>query len=234
MYLDEINVGEILKLARLEFKYSLEKVSLESGISISTIKNYERDIVKYKLINIVKLCKVYNLDVKDLGIKKICKNEQIKLDEKDFIIISAFEKDEEIIYEIKNEKGHYFIDNYKYLYKTLNINKYPVFIQNMYSNRILKRNTSLGFNSNNIISIDEYFNLITRKCYYCGEESSQEKIINKKMFRHNGIDRIDSNKGYIKGNVVSCCTDCNLMKGTLDQSKFLNKIKQINEYQKRA
>ena len=43
----------------------------------------------------------------------------------------------------------------------------------------------------------------------------------------NGIDRIDSNIGYIKENCVSCCWTCNKMKNNFSQKEFLEKINKI-------
>lgn len=55
-------------------------------------------------------------------------------------------------------------------------------------------------------------------CYYCGDSITTI-----------GLDRVDSSRGYFVGNLVSCCTECNVMKNKLNQSEFLNKIKRIYE-----
>jgi hypothetical protein len=41
-------------------------------------------------------------------------------------------------------------------------------------------------------------------CHYCGREVEQRL----------GLDRVDNAKGYVPGNVVQCCTACNLMKAS--------------------
>lgn len=83
--------------------------------------------------------------------------------------------------------------------------------------------------------------MIKGKCYYCGAEPSNDNIwaksakrISKKGEdnRFNGIDRIDSSKGYYKENCVSCCTKCNRMKLDYDINDFLNHINNIFNYQK--
>lgn len=48
----------------------------------------------------------------------------------------------------------------------------------------------------------------------------------------NGIDRIDSSKGYSDDNCVSCCSMCNLMKNNYSVYDFLNHINKISSYQK--
>ena len=52
------------------------------------------------------------------------------------------------------------------------------------------------------------------KCYYCGTEST-------------GFDRVDSNSGYTKSNVVPSCSVCNSMKWTLSQESFIDHCKWI-------
>ncbi len=56
-------------------------------------------------------------------------------------------------------------------------------------------------------------------CSYCGNKI---KTI--------GIDRVDSNQGYVLNNCVSCCSICNLMKNDLDKDQFILHIKQICDY----
>ena len=57
--------------------------------------------------------------------------------------------------------------------------------------------------------------LLKSACYYCGSEPSF------------GIDRIDSSKGYVADNVVSCCGMCNIMKNKFPQESFLMQLRRI-------
>ena len=57
--------------------------------------------------------------------------------------------------------------------------------------------------------------LLLGNCYYCGEPLAD------------GIDRLDSSKGYIENNVVPCCKICNIMKNKFPLDTFLNKVKKI-------
>lgn len=60
------------------------------------------------------------------------------------------------------------------------------------------------------------FNILQHKpCYLCGKESS--------ITHKNGIDRIDSSKGYISGNMGPCCGECNFMKNKFNLDLFLEK-----------
>jgi hypothetical protein len=63
--------------------------------------------------------------------------------------------------------------------------------------------------------------LINKKCHYCGGCTYNSL---------NGIDRIDSNKGYIDDNVVTACRMCNEMKNTLGYQQFINICEHIGTY----
>lgn len=66
---------------------------------------------------------------------------------------------------------------------------------------------------------EQYEKLVKGKCFYCGAEPSERKgtIMNNKIELVNGIDRIDSTKGYCIENCVSCCAMCNKMKNNYSQ-----------------
>lgn len=64
----------------------------------------------------------------------------------------------------------------------------------------------------------EYCNYIKEPCYYCDNKLGLQPETGI------GLDRIDSNKGYEKGNVVSCCEFCNSTKGYLITSEEMKKI----------
>ena len=77
-------------------------------------------------------------------------------------------------------------------------------------------------------------------CAYCGKEPSNIHRVKYKVdgvykrivdpsfeIRYSGMDRIDSTKGYIHGNVVPCCGECNGMKSKLPVDEFLGLIERI-------
>lgn len=75
--------------------------------------------------------------------------------------------------------------------------------------------------------------LLTSNCYYCGASPSAVRYSNQPKsgeFLWNGIDRVDSARGYCTGNVVSCCWKCNRAKGDMSQSEFLEWIKAAYEH----
>ena len=66
------------------------------------------------------------------------------------------------------------------------------------------------------ISFEHFALLVNSDCFYCGGEGF-------------GVDRIDSNIGYVDGNVRPCCAMCNMMKYTYSTDKYLNQIKKIHD-----
>jgi hypothetical protein len=52
-------------------------------------------------------------------------------------------------------------------------------------------------------------------------------------FVYNGLDRIDSNLGYVRSNVVPCCAVCNYMKQELSLSEFLDQVAKIHNVHQR-
>ncbi len=94
--------------------------------------------------------------------------------------------------------------------------------KHLYSYTIIKRSKKSGYVSD--IQLSEFINISKQSCHYCGIESSNTiKDRSKKsdlMLNFNGIDRIDSNIGYLLSNVVSCCKYCNCAKNTMTQDEF--------------
>lgn len=77
------------------------------------------------------------------------------------------------------------------------------------------------------LSKEEFIEITKKPCYYCGDFG----FISPTNEKYNGIDRIDSQKGYEKNNVVPCCSNCNKMKLDLSQNDFLYHIQKIYEFQ---
>ena len=69
--------------------------------------------------------------------------------------------------------------------------------------------------------------LLQGNCYYCSDKPSKTAKCGSKRALYNGIDRIKNDVGYQKGNVVSCCTTCNLAKRQMSHEDFLSWIKRV-------
>lgn len=69
------------------------------------------------------------------------------------------------------------------------------------------------------------------KCYYCKCECKlmYENVREKKQWT---LDRTDNDEGHNKNNVVICCLECNIKRGTLDDEKFkfAKQMKIIKKY----
>lgn len=79
------------------------------------------------------------------------------------------------------------------------------------------------------LSKDEFRDIITKPCIYCGESLTQEKK-RKDMngsFKYTGIDRYDNSKGYVHGNCVPCCQKCNRIKGVMSAAEMDKRLSTI-------
>jgi hypothetical protein len=82
----------------------------------------------------------------------------------------------------------------------------------------------------------EEFSIITKQdCFYCGQPPTQDPTHGKNgrckqhfcEYLSNGVDRIDSKKGYSIENVVPCCRVCNIMKNKFSLELFFDKVEKI-------
>jgi len=80
------------------------------------------------------------------------------------------------------------------------------------------------------LTFDEFKRMIIQNCYYCGIPPSNIKKGYKDLLMYNGIDRKESNVGYLIDNVVPCCFKCNQAKGNKNIKEFLSIIKNVYEH----
>lgn len=81
------------------------------------------------------------------------------------------------------------------------------------------------------ISLEEFFKITTKNCYYCGSKPKTVTNFNKVFgqYTYNGMDRIDNTKGYNIANVITCCKYCNYAKHDLTQTEFYTFVALIYE-----
>jgi len=76
------------------------------------------------------------------------------------------------------------------------------------------------------ITESQHYDIINNECYMCGKTNTN--------CHRNGVDRYDSNIGYIFENCRPCCLECNLMKLNYDYddmiSKFVKTYNNFNTY----
>lgn len=100
-------------------------------------------------------------------------------------------------------------------------------VYNHYKQRAKRKNINFKLNK------EEFKKLTQGNCNYCGIVPKQ--IISPKRkgwepYVYNGIDRIDSNKGYVLENCITCCGQCNRAKNTYTVKEFKIWLKRTYEY----
>ncbi len=99
-----------------------------------------------------------------------------------------------------------------------------------------RRNKKLGFVD--MIDLKRFSILSKSSCKYCGvshsreiedrlNESKKQKRLSDHILKCNGIDRIDSKKGYTFDNSVTCCKICNFSKHSMSESDFYKWIERV-------
>lgn len=77
------------------------------------------------------------------------------------------------------------------------------------------------------ITIDEVIEITSKNCHYCGVEPQTVMKMGLQSYIHNGIDRIDNSIGYVKDNVVPCCSMCNYSKKENDLDTWKKWIERV-------
>ncbi len=84
------------------------------------------------------------------------------------------------------------------------------------------------------ISLKKFIELSQQPCAYCGDlrtnSAKFERVIGGGEYKYNGLDRLDSTKGYSIDNVVPCCKICNFAKSTTGHQEFLSWVKKVFNY----
>jgi hypothetical protein len=211
---DDIQYHEEIKNLYINTSIQKNQLSIKFSISSSRIKQILSGIKKNK----VYLCKICNVTDKILFSKsttKLCKK-CISLENREYY--NSLSEDERKLREEKALK-----------WRMNNLIKIRVTTA-----RIRARKKNIHFDLTTDF-IKELYELQNCKCKYTGkelldtltEDDLSDYRINDKAF---SIDRIDSNAGYTKDNVVLVRTKINLLKNDLPYLDFIDLIKTIYEY----
>ena len=78
------------------------------------------------------------------------------------------------------------------------------------------------YSKNTFISLEDVIEKLLcskLKCFYCKCECEliYENVLSKRQWT---LDRIENNAGHNTDNVVICCLECNLKRGTMDSGRF--------------
>ncbi len=98
----------------------------------------------------------------------------------------------------------------------------------MYINQAKGRGLDFSLTEN------EFYKITSSNCFYCGSAPEPKRVSGGKKqnrtFFANGIDRVDSDIGYIPSNCVPCCEFCNRAKRNYTVGFFLSKVAGIYHY----
>lgn len=89
------------------------------------------------------------------------------------------------------------------------------------------------------LTFPQFMEMAKRNCVYCDAAPREYKSRLKRgrgaeiITLMNGIDRIDSNIGYLEYNCVPCCSTCNMMKMTLTGVEFIMQVVKIYNHSTR-
>ena len=116
-----------------------------------------------------------------------------------------------------------------------NIDRTDAIWKQLYQSTIIKRSKKMGITSD--ISFDDFKKISIQNCCYCGLNNSNfatdrnnKGKVSDKFIKYNGIDRVDSLKGYTKDNSVACCKYCNCAKNIMSKTEFMEFIKRLYKY----
>lgn len=78
---------------------------------------------------------------------------------------------------------------------------------------------------------EQFRELMSDDCAYCGGHPANCAKVSDAgrvwLLRYQGIDRVDNARGYVPDNVVSCCSACNFVKGTLPADQMRERAERL-------
>lgn len=91
------------------------------------------------------------------------------------------------------------------------------------------KSTAKAKNREFSLTQEQFKELVTKPCFYCNSLPEREAYTSIKddFILANGIDRVDSSKGYTIENCVPCCITCNKAKTDTDKEEFILWVKKV-------
>lgn len=85
------------------------------------------------------------------------------------------------------------------------------------------------------ISHEDLKRTCQQNCYLCNKPPSERKgrIKHGTPIITNGLDRLNSDLGYVEGNIAACCFKCNRMKNDTPLNEFLDQCQAILSFYQR-
>jgi hypothetical protein len=84
-----------------------------------------------------------------------------------------------------------------------------------------------------LLTDDQFRELTSSACYYTGKLPSSVWPAALEQYIYNGVDRVDSTRGYEPENCVPCCAEINWMKRDLDPARFMELCTLVAEHHHR-
>lgn len=83
-----------------------------------------------------------------------------------------------------------------------------------------------------LLTEQEFKALATASCHYCGAPPANVSRYDgyNGVFTYNGIDRVDTAKGYTVSNCVPSCKTCNRAKRDIPYAEFIAWIKRAADH----
>ena len=75
----------------------------------------------------------------------------------------------------------------------------------------------------------QFSKMILTVCFYCNSPPKNLKRVKKHKLVYNGIDRVNSTKGYTLSNTRTCCSICNTMKMNYTEKVFKTHIQKLHK-----
>jgi len=82
-------------------------------------------------------------------------------------------------------------------------------------------------------NLDEetFFSTIQQPCAFCGQQWTSHEVSKAGYeYKFTGLDRVESTKGYVKGNILPCCKVCNRMKSDMNTYDFVLHLHKVCEH----
>jgi 5-methylcytosine-specific restriction endonuclease McrA len=86
------------------------------------------------------------------------------------------------------------------------------------------------------LTTEEFSALVLADCHYCGTapfSGFAPRSSRRRKVLLNGIDRVDSAKGYRRDNVVTCCKHCNKAKLDRTEEEFVEHCRRVVAHHER-
>ncbi len=84
------------------------------------------------------------------------------------------------------------------------------------------------------LTVPQFEAIASTPCFYCGvvRGNTNRSPHGTGDYAYNGLDRIDSRRGYTINNTIPCCAICNMAKGARSQGQFIEWIRRCSRYLK--